>query len=232
MLVIWGIFIYNIVNKHILDKPGKDRTDSVHVYMLNFLREHSRPIRKLLINQFGTAFLAVMLVLAIPDNNLSLHLWASIFSVCFLLYLNHAVLWEEGAKSRIRADAGREKYDPKSGLWMGIISALPAILFGCILTAGGAVLGNVEGLFGWGWAAKLSAISYPVTFFWQAQYAGIVTNIAQAFTINRLYCYFLTPLPTILGSFFSYWTGLRQWQLSSFFKLKKTENKKTANTKK
>ncbi len=200
--------------------------------MLNFLREHSRPIRKLFINQFGTAFFAVMLVLAIPDNNLSLHLWASIFSVCFLLYLNHAVLWEEGAKSRIRADAGRAKYNPLNGLWMGIIGASLGILIGCLCTALGAVLGSTDGPFGWPFAAKLSAISYPFTFFWQAQYAGIVTNIAQAFTINRLYCYFLTPLPMILGSFVSYWAGLRQWQLSSLFKLKKTENKKATGTKK
>ncbi len=207
---------------------GKDRAPAAHTSMLNFLREHSRPVTKLITNQFGTAFFAIMLELAIPTTNMSLRLWASIFSVGFLLYLNHAVLWEEGAKSRIRADAGREKYDPLTGLWMGIIAALPSILFG-ILTAGGAFLGSTESPFGWHFAAKLSALSYPITFFWQAQYAGIIANV----TLNHLYCYFFTPIPLLLGSFVSYWIGLRQWQFSSLFKLKKQDSKTgTANTKK
>ena len=89
--------------------------------MLHFFRDNARTLTRLNLNQFGAAFLGILLGLAVPMHkaageelpreNMTLLLLTSIFSICFFLYLNHTVLWEEGAKQRIRVDAGRAKYD-------------------------------------------------------------------------------------------------------------------------
>ena len=187
--------------------------------MLNFFREHSRTIIRLTSNQFGAAFLAIALGLAVPSENMQLLFWTSIFSVGFTLYLNHTVVWEEGAKSRIRVDAGRERYNPLTGLWIGIIASLPNIILG-VLTAVGFFLGNPEGFLGWSFAAKLSDITGAIAFLWQGMYIGIIRYIFPTST----YIYLAVPIPVILGCFASYWMGLRQWRLIK--QKKKTADKK------
>ena len=129
------------------------------------------------------------------------------------------VVWEEGAKSRIRVDAGRERYNPLTGLWIGIIASLPNIILG-VLTAVGFFLGNPEGFLGWSFAAKLSDITGAIAFLWQGMYIGIIRYIFPTST----YIYLAVQIPVILGCFASYWMGLRQWRLIK--QKKKTADKK------
>ena len=206
------------------DLNGKDRASlQAHTCMLNIFRDHSRTIRRLTAYQFGSAFLAILLDLAVPDSNRTLLLITSIFSSCFFLYLNHTVVWEEGAKSRIRADAGRAKYSPVTGLLIGIAAALPNILLG-VLTSLFYFFGNTEGLFGWEWAGNASFIIGNIAKFWQFMYLRII----YALSPNNPYIYLAVPIPMILGCFVSYWLGLRQWKFTSLFKLKKKDEKNTA----
>ena len=86
--------------------------------MLNFLRDNSRILSKLLFYQFGAAFFSGMMILAVPDNSTTLGLVIGIFCAFFLVFLNHIVLWEEGATCRLRADAGRAAYNPLKGLYL------------------------------------------------------------------------------------------------------------------
>ncbi len=196
--------------------------------MLHFFRDNARTLTKLNLNQFGAAFLGILLGLAVPMHkvvgeelpreNMTLLLLTSIFSICFFLYLNHTVLWEEGAKQRIRVDAGRAKYDPLGGLWIGIAAALFNILLG-LLAGGGYFFGNPEGLFGWDFAAKISDISGGIAMLWQGMFLGTIRYVAP----DNMYIFLAVPLPAILASTFSYWLGLRQFRFSSLFKKKKTK---------
>lgn len=181
--------------------------------MLNIFREHSRTITRMTANQFGAAFLGIALQLAIPTSNRSLLLITSIFSVVFLLFLNHSVMWEEGAKSRIRADAGREKYNPLTGLKIGIAASLPNIILGVIV----AVTFFFNRLTEIEWIGTISAFMKAIAFLWQGMFIGIVVTIDA----SNHYLYLLTPLPVILAAWLSYWIGLRQWTLAKVFKLKK-----------
>lgn len=184
--------------------------------MLNIFREHASPIRRMTAYQFGAAFLGFALQLAIPDTSKTLLLWTSIFSVLFWVYLNHTVLWEEGAKNRIRIDAGRAKYDPQTGLWIGIAASLPNIILG-VLAAITYFLGSLDGPFAWEWASNINAFVNIIARIWQAMYLGILAYIDP----SNHYLLLLTPVPIILFAWFSYFTGLKQWTLGKMFKLKR-----------
>lgn len=210
---------------------GKERAPrAAYTCMLNFFRNNARTLIRLNLNQFGAAFLAILLGLAvpmkrvageeIPRENMTLLLLTSIFAVCFLLYLNHTVVWEEGAKNRIRIDAGRARYNPFGGLLLGIAASLPNILLG-ILAAGGYFFGNPDGLFGWDFAAKISDVSGGIAMVWQGMYLGIIRYLVP----DNMYIFLAVPLPAVLGCWLSYWLGLKQWRFPALFKLKKTDGK-------
>ena len=192
--------------------------------MLNFCREHSRVITKLISYQFGSAFPALALGLAVPSNNSVLLLCTSIFSIFFLLYLNHTVLWEHGGKNRIRVDAGRARYDPFTGLWIGLIAGIPNLLFS-VVTAVTYFLSSANDPFGWEWAGNVCGVFNVLARLWQGMYLGTVQFIAP----TSHYILLLVPIPTILGCFLSYWLGLRNFRMFGIFTLRRPEEKNSLN---
>lgn len=74
--------------------------------MKAFLKEHSYNMVKLFLNQIGMTVFGTMLALALSRHE-SMLLASGVFSVIFFLALNYSVLWEIGAKDKIRIDGGR-----------------------------------------------------------------------------------------------------------------------------
>ena len=183
--------------------------------MLNFFRDHSRVITKLYSNQFGAAFFALMLALAASSSQV-IFLCTSIFSVLFLLFLNYTVIWEEGAKSRIRVDAGRERYNSKTGLWLGLAAGFPNLLLGVVASVT-YFLAAKDGPFQLEWVGNICAVVNAIARFWQAMYLGIIQYIAP----GSRYILLAIPLPAILFSWFFYWLGLQNFHLFGIFSLKK-----------
>lgn len=192
--------------------------------MLNFYRDHSRVIGKLILNQFGAAFLAIMLSLAASQINDTLFLFTSIFSVFFLLYLNYTVLWEEGAKSRIRIDSGREKYNAMTGLWIGIYASIPNILLG-VIAAITRYLSWIDGPFAWEWAGNINVPANILARLWQAMYLGILAAIDK----SNHYLLLLIPIPVILGAWLSYWIGLKNRKMFVFLSGKGSKKGSSGN---
>lgn len=190
--------------------------------MLNFFRDHSRIIMKLISNQFGAAFFGLALGLAVSSSNSVLFLCTSIFSILFLIFLNHTVLWEEGAKSHIRVEAGRERYNPLTGLWLGVYAGLPNLILG-VLTALTRFMGGTDGL-GWGWAAAINGFCNAIARIWQGMYLGTIQYIAP----GSHYILLLTPLPTILACWLSYWLGQKDYRIFGIFTLERKKKEKAA----
>ncbi len=197
-----------------------------HIGMLHFFRENTRTLIRLHLNQFGAAFLGILLGLAvpmkrvvgeeIPRENMTLLLITSLFSICFFLYLNHTVLWEEGAKNRIRIDAGRAKYNPLGGLPFGLLAGVINLLLG-ILAAGGYFLGDPMGPVASELFAKVSDVSGAIALLWQGMYLGTIRYLVP----DNMYIFLAVPIPAILGCVVSYWLGLKQFRLANLFKKKK-----------
>jgi len=228
MLVFAGIFIYNIgipPRRTLFSKikPFEKGTRFGALFcMLNFFHDHSRVIIRLTANQFGAAFFGIALGLAASPSNRMLSLVTSVFSVLFWIFLNHTVLWEDGAKCRIRVDAGRAKYNPLVGLWICVIAGIPNLLLG-VIVAVTRFLGSADGPFGFAWAGSVNAFANVIARIWQGMYLGIL----QFIDAGNHYLLLLTPLPAILFGFISYWLGLKNFRMFGIFTLKKPDGKGT-----
>lgn len=173
--------------------------------MLKYIRENISVIRKLISNQFGAAFLAILLAFTSVRISETVYLITSILSVVFLLYLDYATLWDEGAKARIRVDGGREAYDSVSGLWLGLAASIPNLLFGALT----AIFTLLFQLTQAGWADFGSGTCAVIGRLWQAMYMGII----QCVNPGGKYIMLLIPLPAILVCFFAYRLGFANRRL-------------------
>lgn len=181
--------------------------------MLNFLRENIRVIRKLIVNQFGAAFLALLLAFTSVRISASVYLVTSILSVLFLLYLDYATLWEEGAKARIRVDDNRDVYKPHTGLWLGIAASAPNLLLGVLCTLFTLIhqITSVE------WCGFAGGVCAVIGRLWQAMYMGILQSIAP----GGKYIMLLIPIPAILLCWGAYRLGYGNFRLLGGAKQKK-----------
>ena len=189
--------------------------------MLNFIRDYYRIILKLLSNQFGATFLAILLGMASSKSDSALFFCTSIFSILFFFYLNYTLLWDEGAKDRIRVDGNRKRYDSLTGLWLGIAAAVPNLILG--ITASGTYIFAAEnGPFAWEWAGIVSGYCSAIARLWQGMYLGILKYTAPSSPFALL----IIPLPAILICFIAYRLGFRKHRLFSGFLQKKNDKDK------
>ena len=82
--------------------------------MMRFLKENMSTITKMIVNQLGMMIFGLVLSMATSQND-TLFLLASVFSVCFYMFLVYTVGWELGAKDKVRLDGGRIAYAPFKG---------------------------------------------------------------------------------------------------------------------
>lgn len=182
--------------------------------MLNFFRDNSRIISKLLFYQFGSAFFSGMMILAVPDDSTTLGLVIGIFCALFLVFLNHVVLWEEGATCRLRADAGRAAYNPLCGLYIMLAVNIPNYLLTILY-----ILGSKAGPFAWD--AGILKIATAIMMFWESMYVRVMQAIG-----GSPFLWLLAPVPAILLGFISYWLGLAGCRAFGVFSGPKVEKAK------
>ena len=173
--------------------------------MLQYIRENLSVIRRLIGNQFGAAFLAVLLAFTSVRISDTVYLITSILSVVFLLYLDYTTLWEEGAKARIRVDGGREAHDPLGGLWLGLTASVPNLLLGALT----ALFTLLHQLTQATWADFGSGLCAVIGRLWQAMYMGIL----QCVNPGGKYIMLLIPLPAILVCMAAYRLGFANRRL-------------------
>lgn len=182
--------------------------------MLNFFRDNSRIISKLYFYHFGAAFFSIMMILAVPDDNVTLGLAIGIFCALFLIFLNHVVLWEEGALGRLRADAGRAAYNPLKGLYIMLAVNFPNFLLAILY-----ILGSKAGPFGWD--SGILDFFRVIMLFWEAMYVRVMQAIGTS-----PFLWLLAPVPAILLGFISYWLGLAGCRAAGVFSGPKVEKVK------
>ena len=97
-------------------------------------KEYGKVIRRLWLNLFGAAAFGLMLSslstnLAehFKDKALLIFIVSGLIGAFFYLYLLYLVIWEEGAKDRIRVDGGRLDPCPHRGLSIALFYSIPAL---------------------------------------------------------------------------------------------------------
>lgn len=198
-----------------------------------FWKEHSYHIVKLFVNQIGlSVFGLVLFTAAVATNNQVFILIASIFSTLFYLALVYSMVWEIGAKDKIRLDAQRLVYDKYTGLKIGLMASIPNIILVFILNVS-YFLGNIKTGLGLEWAGNIYLIANAVLRLIMSFLTGINVyilpespNVEGAVMLDSLInpvFYVAAILPMILISFFAYILGAHD--ISLFTKKKTDKNK-------
>ena len=184
---------------------------------MRFFKEHSESIIRLLVNQIGITIFALFLYTAagamqkegehIPTLFLVL---ISVFSVLFYFVLIYTVVWEIGAKDKIKIDGGRAEKYPLKGLLLGLYANIPNLIINGI-----AFLAIILHTVGLGEIFyTIYSIPYIIGIFFESMYHGIILGLTSNLVALKdfmigLY-YFVFPLSSVLVIQFAYFMGLHE----------------------
>ena len=148
---------------------------------MKVFKENSYDIVRLYINQLGIMIFSMLLYTAVGsfDNekiSSALSIFVSIFSICFYLVLLYYVVWEIGAKDKIRIEGGRAEPCKYKGLVMGLFANVPNLILGLLtllflsifLGTGNEVVNSVFLVFN------------LITRFHASMYLGFITAVVPS----------------------------------------------------
>ena len=199
---------------------------------MKLFKENSYDIVRLYVNQLGIMIFSMLLYTAVgsfSNESLSsaLSVFVSVFSIIFYLVLIYYIVWEIGAKDKIRIDGGRAERFKNKGLYMGLIANIPNFALGFLTTLFLIIYMAIQndGVY----AAFL--ISNTITRFHASMYLGFITAIVPGATLaeNLDLTEFLVesilftviPLISPMITHLAYRLGEQDKKILSFMKAKK-----------
>lgn len=203
-------------------KYNESKNREVIIFMKMFWAQNGATIRKCIMYQFGAAFLGLMLAMTAATAKIdTLFLITSIFSVLFYLCLIYTLIWDCGARDRIKVDAGRAKKSLFNGLKISLFANIPNIALS-ILVYIGTIFGSTSLPFKWEWAGSLAGICKTVILLWESMYLGLM----QLYMPNNIFAYSLIILPALFTSCVAYILGFNNFRILSVFGIKPRADKK------
>lgn len=151
---------------------------------MKFLKDNLDSIIKLIVNQVGIAILTIFLYTAAGaiksetgGADLGIKIGISIFGILFYYFLVYSVVWEIGAKDKIRIDAGRAEKKLSRGFLLGLYSNIPnLIIVGlAVLCMGIYMMSGIEGF-----KTTFGILNLIIRIFISI-YLGVVQGISQLF---------------------------------------------------
>ena len=189
------------------------------------MKENYYYIIKMLLNQFGAAFLGLMLSLATSngqgDLNWTLVLAGSSLSLLLYMYLQYTVMWDLGARDIIRVDAKRAEYKPFTGLKMTLIANVPnaIIAIGVII---GSLFGSETGLAQLKWAGSIGVVCRAIGAVWEAMFNGFIMKFAP----HNPYVWLLMLVPPLFAGGIGYFAGMKGFAPIGLLGIKSKKEKK------
>ena len=183
---------------------------------MKHIKGNSYDVVRLIINQLGISIFALVLYIAmasVGENNPSLHtglkIASSVFSMFFYWMLIYAVMWEIGAKDRIKIDTGKAVDFKPKGLVMGLLANLGCVALS-LVAIGFKVAYLVFGVDGFNTVVLISTV---IIRFVSAMYIGLVSGICLPLTnsdyndLSQAILYFVLYVLTILVCHLAYTLG-------------------------
>ena len=202
-----------------------------------FWKEYGKLIRRLWLNLFGAAVFGFMLssistLLAKnhPGMAVLIYVLSGVIGTVFYAYLLYLVIWEAGAKDRIRVDGGRISPRPRMGLKVALIFSLPMLIPGALYFVL-SVLREYAGV-DVGFLNAVSDVSTLIAYILSMPYVGFAlalfgqlgAHIAEA---GQTVPYSLYMLATVLPGFIvvslGYYFGYQGKFMSRMMKPKKKD---------
>ena len=186
--------------------------------MSNYIKDNSRIISKLILNQVGAAILGITLSSAAVKSD-TLFVWLSIFSSVFYMVLLYSAIWDEGGRERIRIDGGRAPMKPLRGLWVSLIANIPNIILAVLILVG-HIFGVKGGSFEFEWAGSINVICRSIATFYEGMFTGLVRSYSPYNPIG----YFVIILPAVFVTTIGYITGVNNVRLTLLFSRKNKQS--------
>ncbi len=180
--------------------------------MINFLKDNSYTIFKMLVNQIGMTMFGLVLSMATHQND-TLLLITSLFAVAFYMVLLYSMTWDIGYAEKIRIDGKRLTFVPLKGLYMSLIANIPNILLALL-----AIIGYYGGELENGvpvspeWAVNLYGTAKIIALFIQGMYSGIV----GLYFPSTPWILLLIVVPALITCTVAYITGVKGLRLTRF----------------
>lgn len=185
-----------------------------------FLKENIGRIMRVIANQVGIMFFAIIMTFTagIMQEELkgSMMLVASLFSICFYLFLVFYCMREEGSRDSVKIEGGRLIYSPSYGFKIGLCAAAPNYVF-VLLMLVGVILGlgvDAEGALTATAGRGVWTVGYTVITLLQSMYTGVLKLIVADFSplasvIAATVSYALTPLLAPVAAGLGYMHGCK-----------------------
>lgn len=194
---------------------------------MKIFKENSYDIVRLYINQLGIMIFSMLLYTAVGSFDSAklssaMSIFVSVFSICFYLVLIYYVMWEIGAKDKIRIDGGKAEPCKCKGLVMGLFANVPNLILGLFtliflsifLGTGNSIINSVFLIFN------------LITRFHASMYLGVITaavpNGLSAGSIDYVEMLIETVMFTVLPfisvavTHLAYTLGTKEKKLFSF----------------
>ena len=180
--------------------------------MKDFFKQYSYSMIKMFVNQFAISIFGFGLAMAtIASGNDVVSLIASIFSICFYLFLIYTMTWEIGAKDRISVDVGKKPYRPHTGLLLSAIANIPNMILAVVYLIGAPFMQSQK------WAGTMNGALVVVSLFMEGMYYGViytVTSPAEGAPMRPAwFMYFLIIIPAMLTAWIAYYAGFKNFRL-------------------
>ena len=181
---------------------------------MKFFKENAYEILRLYINQIGITIFSLMLYFSIgnfknQDLALRLKIAISVFAMLFYFALLYTAAWDNGAKDKIRVDAGKVKAKKYKGALMSVFANVPNFILAgvCVITMT-IYMSGAEG------AISVSQVFNLFLRMTNAMYLGLIQGIFVSFKNNADLYYLLEsigylslPLLAILSTHIGYIMG-------------------------
>lgn len=187
---------------------------------MRFFRENADSIVKLYINQIGVAIFSMFIYTAAGAisvggvTSLLIKVGISVFAVFFYFALLYTVMWEIGAKDKIRIEGRRIEEKKSKGILLGLYANTPnfvfvglaLVLFSMYMLTG---VGAFEAIFG--------VLSVFFRIF-MSMYLGIIQGLTDSLTgdidlLVETALYLAFSLVSAAVVHFSYLMGLKEKRL-------------------
>ncbi|MBR2931053.1 MAG: hypothetical protein IKC32_07470 [Clostridia bacterium] len=204
---------------------------------MSLFKENSYDIVKLYINQIGITIFSMFLYTAVPveDDSLfkTLRILVSVFSILFYLVLVHNVMWEIGAKDKIRQDSGRYTIPRFKGGFIALFANIPNL----VLALASVLFCSLYLGTGAEWCQSVFAIFFLIMRFHASMYMGLVqgaspaspgADAGSAIYVDALFesvWFLILPLVAVAITQLSYWLGTKEIKLLGFLSTKKPDDK-------
>ena len=202
---------------------------------MRFFKEHSYDIIRLYVNQIGITIFSMMLYTAIGGVTEDIVLFArlrtaiSVFSILFYFVLIYYVMWEIGAKDKIRIDGGRIFPFRTKGVILELFANIPNL----ILSVLSVLFVSIYLISQNAVANSAFAVLIMITMYHASMYMGLIQTCVYGMNVPDVevvdypkylivsILFVAVPLLSVVVSHVAYTLGSKEIKLLSLFKAKK-----------